>query len=144
MVVWSSVLGLLWEGTCGMADNLRSLVDQLKAVSNPLRLRVLALLGTGELCVCQVAEALSVPASSVSESLRELRRAGFVTERKEGRWVYVSIPEPASPLLESLLLEAQGLPEAGRDRARVAVVKGLAVQEVCRTHLTKAKEATHV
>lgn len=126
-----------------MADNLRSLVDQLKAVSNPLRLRVLALLGAGEACVCQVAEALAVPASSVSEALRELRRAGFVTERKDGRWVYVSIPEPASPLLRSLLLEAAGLPEAAQDRARMAGVKGLAVQEVCARQLALAGAAEH-
>ena len=116
----------------------------MKAVSNPLRLRVLALLGAGEICVCQVAEALSVPASSVSESLRELRRAGFVTERKEGRWVYVSIPEPSSPLLESVLLEAAGLPETAQDRARVAVVTGRAVQEVCKKHRPSAEEALHV
>ncbi|BDU71500.1 ArsR/SmtB family transcription factor [Mesoterricola silvestris] len=126
-----------------MADNLRSLVDQLKAVSNPLRLRVLALLGAGEVCVCQVAEALSVPASSVSEALRELRRAGFVTERKEGRWVYVSIPEPSSPLLASLLLEAGSLPETARDRARVMKVKGLAVQDICRKQMGKLEEVAH-
>jgi DNA-binding transcriptional ArsR family regulator len=59
-----------------MADDLRLLVERLKAVSHPLRMRVLGLLGRGELCVCQVAEVLAVPASSVSEALRELRRAG--------------------------------------------------------------------
>lgn len=124
-----------------MAENLRSLVEQLKAVSHPLRLRVLALLGAGELCVCQVAEILAVPASSVSEALRELRRAGFVAERRDGRWTFVSIPEPAPPLLESLMLEAGALPETALDRARVAAVKRLAVQDVCRKHLAKAGEA---
>jgi len=127
-----------------MAEDLRSLVDKLKAVSHPLRLRVLALLGAGELCVCQVAETLSVPASSVSEALRELRRAGFVTERKEGRWVFVSCPEPAPPLLEILLREAASLPEANLDRARVAAVKGIPVQDVCRKQLARMDEATHV
>lgn len=126
-----------------MADDLRSLVDKLKAVAHPLRLRVLALLGAGELCVCQVAETLSVPASSVSEALRELRRAGFVTERKEGRWVFVSCLEPASPLLESLLREAASLPEAGLDRARVAAVKGMPVQDVCRKQLAGEEAVPH-
>ena len=80
------------EGTAiQMANALKVLVEQLKAVSHPLRLRVLALLGAGELCVCQVAEVLEVPASSASEALRELRRAGFVAERKDGRWVFVSV-----------------------------------------------------
>jgi DNA-binding transcriptional ArsR family regulator len=116
-----------------MADNLRSLVEQLKSVSHPLRLRVLALLGAGELCVCQVSETLAVPASSVSEALRELRRAGFVTERKEGRWVFVSIPEARSPLLDSLLREAGALPETLLDRDRVAEIKGIPVQTFCET-----------
>ncbi|BDU72171.1 ArsR/SmtB family transcription factor [Mesoterricola silvestris] len=126
-----------------MTDDLRSLVERLKAVSHPLRMRVLGLLGSGELCVCQVAEALSVPASSVSEALRELRRAGFVAERKEGRWVFVSLPNPPTLLLASLLVEVEALPEISRDRARIAEVKGMPVQEVCRKHLSAAAEASH-
>ena len=126
-----------------MAGDLKVLVDQLKAASHPLRLRILALLASGELCVCQVAEVLAVPASSVSEALRELRRAGFVVERKEGRWVFVSIPVPTAPLLASLLLEIEALPETGQDRARVAAVTGIPVQDVCRKHLPTAGEATH-
>ena len=126
-----------------MVNDLRSLVDKLKAVAHPLRLRVLALLGAGELCVCQVAETLSVPASSVSEALRELRRAGFVVERKEGRWVFVSIPERPSPLLARLLAEAARLPESVQDRARVAEVKDIAVQALCQKHGAQALEAAH-
>jgi len=116
-----------------MAKNLRSLVEQLKAVSHPLRLRVLALLGSGELCVCQVAEVLQVPQSSASEALRELRRAGFVNERKEGRWVFVSlVPEvDALPLLKGILFEAMGLPEVLQDGTRVEGVKALSIPVVC-------------
>jgi ArsR family transcriptional regulator, arsenate/arsenite/antimonite-responsive transcriptional repressor len=117
-----------------MTEQLKVLVERLKAVSHPLRLRVLALLDAGELCVCQVAETLGVPTSSISEALRELRRAGFVTERKEGRWVFVSLPEPPSALLASLLLEAAALPGTALDRARSAEIKGLSVQEVCGRH----------
>ena len=127
-----------------MTDDLRSLVEQLKAVSHPLRLRVLGLLKSGELCVCQLAEALSVPASSVSEALRELRRAGFVSERKEGRWVFMSIRESPSPLLETLLLETDALPETCQDRARIAIVKGLTVQAVFQRHIEESQEASNV
>ena len=117
----------------GMADELRTLVEQLKALSHPLRLRVLALLEAGELCVCQVAETLQVPQSSVSEALRELRRAGFVVERKEGRWVFVSVVprKRASALLRGLLTVAGALPEVGQDRARVESVKALSIPVVC-------------
>jgi len=116
-----------------MPDDLKTLVEQLKAVSHPLRLRVLALLEPGELCVCQIAETLQVAQSSVSEALRELRRAGFVLERKEGRWVFVSVVprKQASPLLKGILADAGSLPEVLEDRARAQAVKAVAIPIVC-------------
>ena len=116
-----------------MSDDLRTLVEQLKAVSHPLRLRVLALLEPGELCVCQIAETLQVPQSSVSEALRELRRAGFVVERKEGRWVFVSVVprKQASPLLKGILADVGSLPDVQEDRARAREVKALAIPVLC-------------
>jgi DNA-binding transcriptional ArsR family regulator len=121
------------EEVSSMADELRVLVEQLKAVSHPLRLRVLALLEPGELCVCQVAEVLQVPQSSVSEALRELRRAGFVVERKEGRWVFVSVvpQRHAAPMLQGLLTEAAALSEVQQDRARAQAVKALSIPVLC-------------
>ncbi len=130
-----------------MTQNLRLMVERLKAVSHPLRLRVLALLGSGELCVCQVAEVLQVPQSSVSEALRELRRAGFVNERKEGRWVFVSVVPQSeiSPVLQGILAEAMALKEVHQDRDRVAKVKILGIPAVCCKAQKAAKaEAAHV
>ena len=127
-----------------MASELKALVENLKAVAHPLRLRVLGLLGAGELCVCQVAEALSVPVSSVSEALRELRRADFVRERKEGRWVFVAVQDPPSPLLRALLLEIEAQPDIQQDRAGLAHVKGMTVQAVCQKQSAPAREASHV
>ncbi len=116
-----------------MADDLRTLVEQLKAVSHPLRLRVLALLEPGELCVCQIAETLQVPQSSVSEALKELRRAGFLTERKQGRWVFVAVVKKkhATPLLKSLLAQAGSLDEVQQDRLRAQEVKAISIPVVC-------------
>jgi len=116
-----------------MAGDLKVLVDQLKAASHPLRLRILALLAAGELCVCQVAEVLQVPVSSASEALRELRRAGFVAERKEGRWVFVSVAPgiESAPMLNGILAEARQVPEADRDLARAGDVKAMGIAMVC-------------
>ena len=122
-----------FQGSLEMTHDLQSMVEQLKSVSHPLRLRVLALLGAGEWCVCQVAEALQVPMSSTSEALRELRRAGFVTERKEGRWVFVSLVTEATapPLLKGILAGARSLPEVRQDLARAEEVKTLLIPSVC-------------
>ncbi|MDP1832152.1 MAG: metalloregulator ArsR/SmtB family transcription factor [Geothrix sp.] len=127
-----------------MAEDLRALVERLKAVSHPLRLRVLALLESGELCVCQVAEVLQVPQSSVSEALRELRRAGFVVERKEGRWVFVSVvPEKdAPPLLKGLLAGAGSLAEVQQDRARAQEVRAISLPVLC-SKVQKAVPVEH-
>lgn len=83
---------------------LRGSVDGLKALAHPARLRILALLRGGELCVCQLMEILGLAASTVSEHLSLLRRAGFVSERKEGKWVFYELTkDPAlSPLCEAL------------------------------------------
>ncbi len=110
-----------------MNKDLRTLVDQLKALAHPLRLRVLALLGSGELCVCQVAEILQEAQSSVSEALRELRRAGFISERKEGRWVFVSVVrrKDASQLQKAILAEVENLAEVHFDRSRTCRVRKL-------------------
>ena len=116
-----------------MANDLQSMVEQLKSVAHPLRLRMLVLLGSGELCVCQIAEVLQVPTSSASEALRELRRAGFVTERKEGRWVFVAlVPDgEAGPLLKGILAGALPLRETRQDLARARKVKKMLIPTVC-------------
>ncbi len=131
------------ERLVGMTDDLRVLVERLKAVSHPLRLRVLALLAPGELGVCQVAETLQVPQSSVSEALKELRRAGFIVERKEGRWVFVSVvpQQELTPFLRGLLTEAGNLPKVLEDRARAKEVQALSLPSVCAKVQTVASMA---
>lgn len=76
---------------------------------------------------------MEVPLSSVSEALRELRRAGFTRERKEGRWVFVSsVPElEASPLHRGLMAELRDLPEMREDLRRAQAIQSLPVAEVC-------------
>jgi ArsR family transcriptional regulator, arsenate/arsenite/antimonite-responsive transcriptional repressor len=105
-------------------DTLRPLVDTLKVLAHPVRLRILALLQGGELCVCEVARVLGLAPSTVSEHLTGLRRTGLVRERKVGRWVHVALSDEAAarPLLNSLwpLLapsEAEWAKELAQSRA---------------------------
>jgi DNA-binding transcriptional ArsR family regulator len=86
-----------------------------------------------------VAEVLDVPQSSVSEALRELRRAGFVMERKAGRRVFVSVVSrlKAPPLLKGILIEASLVTEIQRDRAKALDTQPLSAPVVC-TRLPKA------
>ncbi len=59
-----------------------------RALAHPSRLRLLALLQAGELCVCQTVAILEQAASTVSGHLSELKRAGLVKERREGKLVF--------------------------------------------------------
>ena len=69
--------------------------DVFKAAGHPARLRILAMLRGGGLCVCQVTAVLELAVSTVSAHLAELRRAGLVLERKEGRWVVYGLAKDA-------------------------------------------------
>ena len=88
------------------ADELRRLTEHFKLLGDPTRTRLLcALLEAGELCVCDLAEAVGAPESSVSHALRLLRTAGIVTNRREGRMIYYSLADSHVRLLLDLSLE---------------------------------------
>ena len=110
-------------------DTLRPLVDTLKALAHPVRLRILALLRDGELCVCEVAEALGLAPSTVSEHLTALRRTGLVREWKVGRWVHVALSDEATarPVLEALWPLMTGAEaELAKDRAQARALRCVA------------------
>ena len=66
----------------------------LKAVSDPLRLKILYLLKNGELCACHIDFALDKPQSTVSHHLNILKRSNLVKWRREGKWTYFSLSNP--------------------------------------------------
>ena len=68
----------------------------LAAVAEPTRLRLLAMLGPGESCVCDLVGALDLPQPLVSRHLGVLRRAGLVAARRQGLWMHYSLAEPRS------------------------------------------------
>jgi ArsR family transcriptional regulator len=65
-----------------------------KALSHPLRERMLWLLADGERCGCEFAPELGVDPSVVSRYLGVLERAGFVTSRRDGVRVMWALSDP--------------------------------------------------
>jgi ArsR family transcriptional regulator len=98
-------------------------IRTLKALADPLRLRIFAAVSEEELTVGEVQEVVDSVQSSVSRNLAILREAGFVQDRKEGTSVYFSarpnMPEPARELFNSLQLRLGNIPEVKRDQARL-------------------------
>lgn len=83
---------------------MKELSTILKSLGDETRLRMLGLLqAEGELCVCDVFEALQITQSRASRHLRHLVNAGFVQDRKEGIWVYFRIAETAGPVQAAVL-----------------------------------------
>jgi DNA-binding transcriptional ArsR family regulator len=67
---------------------MKQVIGIAKALSDPNRLRALAAVSRGELCVCQLIELLTLAPSTVSKHMTILKQAGLVTSRKNSRWVY--------------------------------------------------------
>jgi ArsR family transcriptional regulator len=70
-------------------------IDQLevvfKALADRTRLRILALLGNNEVCVCHIHDSLGLPQPTVSRHLAYLRRSGLVAVRRDGVWMHYQL-----------------------------------------------------
>ena len=66
-----------------------------KALSNEYRIRILEALRDGELCACEIQVVLDAPQSTVASHLRELKDAGLVNTRRQGKWTYYRIGNTA-------------------------------------------------
>ncbi|MER5324495.1 ArsR/SmtB family transcription factor [Streptosporangium roseum] len=63
----------------------------LKAVADPVRLRLLSMIGShagGEACVCDLTDAFDLTAPTISHHLKVLRTAGLIGSERRGTWVY--------------------------------------------------------
>jgi len=70
------------------------LAQLFKLLGDPTRTRILyAVLGAEELCVSDIAAAVEVPETTVSQALRLLRTAGVVANRREGRLMYYRLAD---------------------------------------------------
>lgn len=72
---------------------LDAMAESFKALGDPTRLRILALLFNDERTVSDLADHLAVSQSAVSHQLRLLRNLDIVRHRKDGREVYYTLAD---------------------------------------------------
>jgi DNA-binding transcriptional ArsR family regulator len=114
------------------------LVRAHKALAHAGRLRILAMLRGGPLCVCQMTAVLRLAPSTVSAHLSELRRASLVTERKEGKWVEYRLAEDgATPDVAWSRLERD--PIVVQDRVLLRELRKVPLEDLCRVDLDLSK-----
>jgi ArsR family transcriptional regulator, arsenate/arsenite/antimonite-responsive transcriptional repressor len=102
-----------------------------KALADRTRLRILGLLLTGEVCVCDIHESLKIPQPKASRHLAYLRRAGLVDTRRQGLWVHYRLGSLGNPVMAAIV-EAVGhglahLEAVHRDAGRLQKKTGCCV-----------------
>lgn len=107
--------------------DVRPATGLLKALADDNRLRILALLARGELCVCHVAAALDLSQPNVSQHLTVLRNAGVVESERRGSWIHYRITPALDPvrgrILQAVLDGVAELAEGRGDAERLEMSK---------------------
>ena len=85
-----------------MATQVQAIERLFQALADATRLRILGLLLTGEVCVCDIHESLKISQPKASRHLAYLRRAGLVEARREGLWMYYRLAETREPLVDAI------------------------------------------
>lgn len=112
---------------------MKHLAQIIKALSDPIRLRIVLLLqAEGELCVCDLMAVLKLPQSTVSRHLAYLKRSCWVDIRREGVWMNYTLSRESCDICKEIMLtlkqHAGNLPEAISDsKAIVALQKNKSV-----------------
>jgi ArsR family transcriptional regulator len=105
--------------------DMASILQSLRALSEPTRLRLLALLLEEELSVAELQEALGMGQSRISASLGMLRRQGLVLDRRVGKNIYyAAVVSAIAPLRDAVTAAVSELPEGERDRQALQLVLG--------------------
>jgi ArsR family transcriptional regulator len=82
-------------GYAAAAVDVAPMSRMFKALGDDVRLRIVALLSHGELCVCHIEEALALTQPNASRHLAILRAAGLVSHQRRDKWVYYRLaPQP--------------------------------------------------
>ncbi|AUY48040.1 metalloregulator ArsR/SmtB family transcription factor [Streptomyces sp. CB01881] len=102
-------------------DAAVDLARMFKALSDPVRLRLLSLIAShegGEACVCDLTGPFDVSQPTISHHLKVLREAGLVGSERRGTWVYYWVLPAALAKLSSLLQTPAGTAAVTAEAAR--------------------------
>ena len=90
--------------------NIQLMEKQLKALADSNRLKLVACLKNGEVCVCEFVDILKISQPAVSQHLRKLKEAGIITERKVGTWKHYRLVDELTPVVETVVSELEMIP----------------------------------
>ncbi|MEX2216802.1 MAG: metalloregulator ArsR/SmtB family transcription factor [Phycisphaeraceae bacterium] len=108
---------------------MKTILTLARALSDESRIRAVMMLRDGELCVCQIIEALKLAPATVSKHMSILHEAGLVERHKRGKWAYYQlVRRGAPPAVRQALRWLFGTLEAdtqvARDQKTLCCVRG--------------------
>lgn len=78
------------------------MVSLFQALGDHTRLRILGLLLSGEVCVCDIHESLKIAQPKASRHLAYLRKAGLVDTRRDGLWIHYRLASATDPVMQAV------------------------------------------
>ena len=100
-------------GTPMSAEQVEQVAPLLKALADPVRLRLVSLIAAsagGEACVCDLNEAFDLTQATISHHLKVLHSAGLVDREKRGVWVYYAVRPESLRAVATLFDTAAAVP----------------------------------
>lgn len=86
-------------------EQVETAARALKAISHPLRLKILCVLGANEVCVQDIVEAVGTSQSNISQHLAILRDKGVLATRKDANRVYYRVADQRTLQLVAMMRE---------------------------------------
>lgn len=128
---------------------MKNVVTFSRALADPTRWRILSLVMDEALCVCELADILEMPQSTLSSHVQVIRRAGLLESEKCEKWTYFRIERGILPLIREIARQF----DSANDRVLKAdadkAVRRLAYREASccpgpRKLISATKRKTHV
>lgn len=111
---------------------MKKVLAVTRALGDENRLRALAMLRDGELCVCRIIEMLELAPSTVSKHMSILKQAGLVETRRAGKWTYyrpADETDDSAEIVSWLLRRLADDPKIAADSVRLAEIRRRAEEE---------------
>jgi len=107
-----------------MSLDIKTAALLFKALADPTRLRILALLQTGSLCVMDIVKILSLPQPMISRHLAYLQKKGILKGEKKGLWHFYTLNRQ-SPVTQPFqtLLKTHSLSSLKQDQQKTRVLR---------------------
>jgi ArsR family transcriptional regulator, arsenate/arsenite/antimonite-responsive transcriptional repressor len=85
-------------------DRATALANTLKALGDPVRLRLVALIAAQKrVCVCELTPHFQLSGATISHHLKVLREAGLIDSERKGTWVHYWVRPEAATLISTVL-----------------------------------------